>query len=447
MTASIPASFSATKPTKPPEPADLEQILAAIKSGVPAVIVTGPAGCGKTTAINGITTALRGERDVIITAPTGIAALQAGGVTLHSAFKLPCRVLGPRIYGRSVPTGTRPAVLVIDEISMVRADLLDAVDRTLQRVRRNASPFGGVTLVAIGDPAQLPPVLTKEEAPDFRQLRYESRHFFASNVIQENIPFGLKHVRLETVHRQTDPAFTDILNAIRLGWKQKLDEYLPLLNTRVVPHRLVDDDRVTLCARKNRAAVINDLMLGQLPGDETLLEAEIEGSFEKDFGGEPPTPEVLRLKKNARVIFCQNGVHWVNGTTGIVEDVSPEKITVRIARSQELVEVTKEEWRSYQYQRNSADGPLLRKETGLYRQFPLLLAWAITIHRSQGLTLNRIRIDLGDGAFDYGQVYVALSRCPTLDGIELAQPIRPEDVLVDRCVFAFFNSLKAVQRV
>ena len=407
------------------------------------IFLTGKAGTGKTTFLKNLQK--EGIKRMIVTAPTGVAAINAGGVTLHSFFQLP---FGPYLPGTEGFEQFRQRrfrfskakkkiirsldLLVIDEVSMVRPDLLDAVDAVLRGLRGNDMPFGGVQLLLIGDLHQLPPVAKSSEW-QLLSREYDSVFFFSSKALArtELVTIELKHI-----FRQSDQKFIRILNQVR---ENRLDEELAaLLNSRYLPDFQPDekDGYITLTTHNRYAEAINLKRLERLPGKLYRFNATVSGDFPDQLH---PTPAVLELKKGAQVMFLRNDPVdnlYYNGRIGTVSSVSSDEIRVRCPGDRHDIAVKPVKWENIRYRVNDEEGEIEREVVGQFEQFPLKLAWAITIHKSQGLTFERAVIDAGK-AFAAGQLYVALSRCKTLEGMVLATPIDPRGIAVDSAVQEF----------
>lgn len=424
-----------------------------VKSTARSVFLTGKAGTGKTTFLKYITKTA--SKRFVVLAPTGVAAVNAGGSTIHSFFQLPLCPYLPDVKELvteyQLPekySGLRKErikiirtldLLIIDEISMVRADLMDAVDMTLRRYRRNDSPFGGVQLLMIGDAQQLSPVVRDEDRKYMEQV-YPSPYFFHSKALQK-----LQYVTIEfeKVYRQKDREFLEILNAVRENRVTR--ETLEVLNSRVMPGTDRDkgapdsgDDSaepIRLTTHNRLADAVNSRKLEALPGDEYQFEAEVEGDFPETSY---PAEYVLTLKKGAQVMFLRNDPDgmFFNGKIGKVESVEPDGKIMVSDTDGNLMPVVQAEWENVKYAIDAESGEIRQNTAGVFRQIPLRVAWAITIHKSQGLTFDRVIIDAG-AAFAFGQVYVALSRCRTLDGITLESPIRPAAICSDAYVAEF----------
>lgn len=401
-----------------------------------SVFLTGKAGTGKTTFLREIVR--NTTKRCAVVAPTGVAAMNAGGVTIHSFFQLPlCPYLPDvkelvteyqmpekqrRVKRERIDIYRTLDLLIIDEISMVRADILDAVDNELRRYRRNDKPFGGVQLLMIGDIQQLPPVVKESERPFFEQV-YPSPFFFCSKALAR---LNYIVVELEEIHRQKDRLFMDILNDIRSGTPSA--DSLEALNRRLDPFFEPPEDEkwIRLTTHNAQADAINRKEMDELDTEEKVFEADISGSFPETAY---PAETSLSLKVGAQVMFIRNDSkegRWYNGKVGTVSALD-EDLRVMFEDGTE-VSVEKEEWNNLRYELNSESNEIEAAVEGVFVQYPLRLAWAITIHKSQGLTFDRVIIDAGK-AFSFGQVYVALSRCRSLEGIVLTTPIS------SRCTF------------
>ena len=410
------------------------------------LFLTGKAGTGKTTFLRQLKE--RCPKRMIVVAPTGVAAMNAGGVTIHSFFQLP---FGPYLPGRQAEGDARKFykfskektqiirsldLLVIDEISMVRADLLDAVSDVLKRHRRSPKPFGGVQLLLIGDLQQLAPVV-KDEEWGLLQSQYASPFFFDSRDLA-SIPYW--QIELTTVYRQSDSAFVDLLNHVR---ENRLDaETLRLLNSRYIPNfQPADaDGYITLTTHNYMAQQINNRHLDKLPTRAFTFDAEIQGDFPAyNF----PTEEHLVLKQGAQVMFVKNDSsgerRYYNGKIGHVASITSDRLTVIDSDGTEIL-VERETWTNTKYTLNTETQAIEESTAGTFCQYPLKLAWAITIHKSQGLTFDRAIIDAA-AAFSHGQVYVALSRCRTLEGMVLTSPLSAQTLIRDTRVEQFTDSI------
>ncbi|MBQ8657208.1 MAG: AAA family ATPase [Prevotella sp.] len=411
-----------------------------------SIFLTGKAGTGKTTFLK--TVVERSRKRPIVVAPTGVAAINAGGVTIHSFFQLP---FSPYVPGAKVESkfdfGREKRkiiasidLLIIDEISMVRADLLDAIDTVLRRFRNRYQPFGGVQLLMIGDLGQLTPVVTPEDEQMLKAY-YDTPYFFGSKALQQ---IDYVTIQLEHVYRQQDTAFINLLNQVREG--HPTPEALTLLNSRcLTPNpsrggegsRMTDTHFIRLTTHNNLANYYNDTELQRLPGRAFSFRAEVSGTFpELAF----PTAETLVLKQGAQVMFVKNdpsGEHrYYNGRIGQVTHVDQRKILVRCEGDDDNIDVEPLEWENARYTLNPTTREIETEVQGTFRQYPLRLAWAITIHKSQGLTFDHAIIDANQ-SFAPGQVYVALSRCRTLEGLRLAAPLSAQAIINDERVDSY----------
>ncbi|MFF2050914.1 ATP-dependent RecD-like DNA helicase [Leifsonia sp. NPDC058194] len=405
------------------------------------VFVTGRAGTGKSTLLNHLS--WNTEKSIVIAAPTGVAALNVGGQTIHSLFRLPIGVIADHDIEQTVELRkllNTIDTLVIDEVSMVNADLMDAVDRSLRQARqRPAETFGGVQVVLFGDPYQLAPVPGDQEERAYFRDTYRSMWFFDAKVWQEA---DLRIVELLQVHRQHESDFRFMLNAVRHGQVTKeIADRLNEVGARPAP----DDGTITLATRNDTVNRINAQALDRLPGRALTAKAEISG----DFGGRNyPAEESLELKVGAQVMFLRNdvgqgdGPRWVNGTIGTVTRIDS---TVYVDVDGEIHEVEPTSWEKFRYSYSPETKKLTKDVVAEFTQFPLRLAWAVTIHKSQGKTYDAAIVDLGTRAFTSGQTYVALSRITTLDGLYLTRPLRPSDITVDPDVERFMSDARPVR--
>jgi ATP-dependent exoDNAse (exonuclease V) alpha subunit len=423
---------------------DFKYALDVLEKSPQNMFVTGKAGTGKSTLLQLFRNTTR--KKVVVLAPTGVAALNVQGQTIHSFFGFPPRIVTPSEAARKV---TRKDllrlyknldVLIVDEISMVRADMLDGMDKFLRVNRENFKPFGGVQVVFFGDLFQLPPVVTRDpiEAAYFQDY-YESPYFFSAKIFQDP-EFQLDMLELRKVYRQESRHFLRLLEAVRINRADHDD--LEDLNERHVPDFAETEGYITLCARNATADRINQRELSLLDAAEFSFDAEVQGSFDPSLY---PTEAALRLRQGAQVMFVRNDQEerqFVNGTIGKIISLNEETIVVETAEAggkKRRIEVPKAEWEIIRY-RSGPGGGLDTEVIGSFSQYPLKLAWAITIHKSQGKTFDRVLIDLGGGAFEHGQLYVALSRCRTLEGIVLRHRIRPQDVITDDRVVDFYET-------
>jgi ATP-dependent exoDNAse (exonuclease V) alpha subunit len=404
-----------------------------LRSGEGHIFVTGRAGTGKSTLLRALGDLV--AEPMAIVAPTGLAAVNVGGQTIHSFFGLPPRLVGPDDIRRSRNGGImrKLKLLVIDEVSMVRSDLMWAIDQSLRINRgRPREPFGGVRLVMFGDLHQLPPVVQEHEVADHLESRHGGPFFFSVQALSEGA--GTVRLELTQVFRQREGALLDVLNRIRDG-DVGVDD-LTALNERVSPIRtLVEGDPFVILTPTNAAAHrINAAFLKALPGAAREYSAQVTGEFGQTA---QPTEAMLVLKAGAKVMMLRNDAdrRWVNGTIARVSRMSETSVHVEIdGREHEIEPVA---WESRRYAYDQTAQKIVETVAGTFKQLPLRLAWALTIHKSQGLTLDKVYIDLGRGTFAHGQAYVALSRCRSLEGLSLARPLRPEDVLFDTAVLGY----------
>lgn len=414
-----------------------------------SLFLTGKAGTGKSTFLRYICS--QTKKKYVVLAPTGIAAINAGGSTLHSFFKLPFHPLlpddvkySPRHIKETLKyTGEKRKIIrelelvIIDEVSMLRADIIDFIDKVLRIYSRNMkTPFGGKQLLLVGDVFQLEPVVREED----RQLLlpyYRSMYFFGARVFEE---LPLVSIELKTVYRQTDAQFINLLDHIRTNHVSDSD--LRLLNSRVGTASTTAESQlsITLSARRDTVDYINEQHLNALPGEAVSYHGTITGEFPSSS---LPTTEVLELKPGAQVIFVKNDKdhRWVNGTLGMVEAMSVDDDSLPylsiITEDGESYDVFEERWSNMRYTFNEKEKKIEEEEIGTFTQFPVRLAWAITVHKSQGLTFRQVEIDFSGGVFAGGQAYVALSRCRSLEGISLHEPLRRGDIFVKSEVIRF----------
>jgi ATP-dependent DNA helicase PIF1 len=395
------------------------------------VFLTGKAGTGKSTFLHYFRE--HTKKKVAVVAPTGVAALNVAGQTIHSFFRLkPAFVDVTTLKASRSKVLKELEMLIIDEISMVRADVFEGIDHTLRLARQNDKPFGGVQVCVIGDLFQLPPVVSREEKTFYAQY-YPSPFFFCTKAYGEA---QFTTIQFNTIHRQNDGAFIHILNAIRAGTCSTME--LEVLNNRVSPKASPAAGTLVLTTTNALAEDINTTKLAKLVGAVRSYAGVLSGDFGMK-GGRLPAAEELLLKEGAQVMFVKNDSEgrWVNGTIGIVQKLASDVIKVMINGT--TYDVKPEKWKTIVYEFNEEQGKIVEKILGTYTQFPITLAWAITIHKSQGKTLERVIIDLGTGAFAAGQLYVALSRCKSLAGIALKQPVAVADIRCDEEVIAFMR--------
>ena len=412
-----------------------------------SLFLTGKAGTGKTTFLRDITRHTKKKH--IVLAPTGVAAVNAGAMTIHSFFQFGLGAYVPGVVAPQTGYLIRKAkldlirnldLIIIDEISMVRADLLDHIDAELRRIRRSYLPFGGVQLLMIGDLQQLPPIAHGEEEMILRQ-HYKSLYFFDCKALQ-NLEYSC--IELKNVYRQNDSHFVDILNRARIGrlTPEDIDELNTRYQPRFMPHP--EDNYIRLVTHNRMVQNVNEGEMTKLDGDEYAFDAKVTGTFPPESF---PTAERLVLKKGAQVMFIKNDPdkRFINGTLGEVCYLWKDKIKVRIADMGVTIDVEPMEWENIRYQLEETDKTVKSTTIGKFRQYPVRPAWAITIHKSQGLTFDRAIID-ARAAFSPGQAYVALSRCRSLEGIVLSSPLRASAFMTDTTIDDFLQSRLADAR-
>jgi ATP-dependent exoDNAse (exonuclease V) alpha subunit len=404
-----------------------------VRHGRGNLFITGRAGCGKSTLLRALPELV--PEPMVIVAPTGLAAVNVGGQTIHSFFGLPPRLIRADDIRRSRNGNLmrKLKLLVVDEVSMVRSDLMWAMDQSLRVNRgRPREPFGGLRLVMFGDLSQLPPVVQETEVETHLEESHGGPFFFTVPALREGA--GTRLVELTRVFRQRDPALLDVLNRVRDGAASEAD--LATLNERVSPIRtLREGDPYVILTPTNAAANrINAAFLDALDGEAQVFEAEITGDFSQ---GAHPTEPKLVLKVGAKVILLRNDPdrRWVNGTIARVARIAEKRVWVEI--DGETHEVEAASWENRRYAYDTGEAKVVESVAGTFKQLPLRLAWALTIHKSQGLTLDKVYIDLGRGTFAHGQAYVALSRCRTLEGLSLARALRPSDIIFDRAALGY----------
>jgi hypothetical protein len=398
------------------------------------VYLTGAAGTGKTTLVKKIIE----ENDLkkIVVAPTGIAALNIGGATINSAFRIGFDTF-PMIKESNDPRFKKLLrnleLLIIDEISMVRAPMLDAISETLKLHRNSDEPFGGIHILACGDLFQLPPVVKEDEEQAIYE-KYESIYFFSSKSFQE-IESPSFYELTYSFRQSDDSNFYELLNNIRLG--NDLEKTINKINGACFNPSNYEESALIVTSRRYRADQINEEMLNTIDGPATSAKAEELGELKES---ELPAPRNLRIKEGAKVMFIKNDSEgrWVNGTVGKVVDCKDKKRkTIKVEVDGKTLNVKREEWNKIRYIYDDYDDEMEEEIVSSYRQFPIKLGWAVTIHKAQGLTLESCSIDLGQGAFATGQTYVALSRCKTLGAVNLYQELKKTDAMVDSAIIDF----------
>jgi ATP-dependent DNA helicase PIF1 len=403
------------------------------------LFITGKAGTGKSTLLQLFKNTTK--KKVVTVAPTGIAALNVGGQTIHSFFGFSPRLMQKQEIKKRFQKKLYEniEVLIIDEISMVRADIMDNMDYFLRLNRNNQKPFGGVQMVVFGDLFQLPPVVSSPQEQLFFQTTYKSPYFFDAQVMKSE-EFELQLIELRKIYRQEERHFIRLLDTVRTN---RMDyEDLDDLNERHQPNFEDDEGYITLTTRNAIADQINDRALKKIESPTFMYTAKIDGDFDpRNF----PTESLLQLKAGAQVMFIKNDAErrYVNGTIGKIVFIDDENIHVEVIDkdgSKRIVEVSQSAWENIRYKTSDTDPNKIEAEvTGSFKQYPLKMAWAITIHKSQGKTFDKVIIDMGTGAFEHGQTYVALSRCRSLGGIVLKQRLKPRDIMTDERIVEYYE--------
>jgi ATP-dependent DNA helicase PIF1 len=410
-----------------------------MENGMSNLFITGNAGTGKSTLLEYFRKTT--QKKIVVLAPTGVAALHVKGQTVHSFFGIPPRLIRSdelKIQYYKSKLFRSIDIIIIDEASMLRADIMDHIDYLLKKYRKTKDAFGGVKMIFVGDLYQLPPVVTQEEKPYF-STQYETPYFFSAKCFSVLGHFHI--IELKNIFRQSDPVFIDLLRKIRFN---EVDhDTLESLNKRVIKDYTPASDVITLTATNAAADAINRKQLDLLPGKAFTFPGKMEGDFNKSIF---PADQLLTLKEGAQVMLIRNDPDWnfANGTLGTVVHCEDETITIRIKDAEGgdvEVDIGRETWEMIRYiYSEDNQGELKYESIGSYTQFPVKLAWAITIHKSQGKTFDSLAIDLGRGAFEFGQTYVALSRCKRLEGVVLKQPLRYSDIQLDDRIVEFLKT-------
>jgi ATP-dependent DNA helicase PIF1 len=424
---------------------EFKEILDLLKNTNESIFITGKAGTGKSSLLKHFIK--NTNKKLVILAPTGIAALNVSGQTIHSFFRFPPSIITPN---KIEPDYVRAELfknlqmVIIDEISMVRADLMNGIDIALRKNRnRLDEPFGGVQMVFIGDLFQLPPVVMESDR-DYILKTYGGQYFFDSTVFKT---FKYHFKELTTIFRQSNgqPEFKTMLNNIRNNEAQFND--MALLNSRHKDNAGEQENSIFLTTRRNISRNINNVKLENLPGEKFTFTGTLSGKYlklkeeaEEKLDDKLPAPYKLELKKDAQIMMLKNdgGKRWVNGSIGKVEKLEENVITVKIDGNKYKIE--KESWNEVEYVLNKETKEIEERIIAGFSQFPLQLSYAMTIHKSQGKTFDKITVDVGTGAFAHGQIYVALSRCRTIEGIILNNPIRNNDIIVDPRVIEYYKT-------
>ncbi len=404
--------------------------------------VTGKAGTGKSTLLQLFRRTT--NKKVVVLSPTGISALNVNGQTIHSFFQFPPKLMhqGEIFINKRLARMMKTIeAIVIDEVSMVRADVMDAIDFSLRLHRQSADPFGGVQMIFFGDLFQLPPVVSSQEEREYFRTFYESQYFFHAHVFKGKVP--LLMIELTQVFRQSERNFIRLLDAIRTMTFEYED--LEEINERYIPDAEIDEPYLTLCSTNASANQINKEKLALLQAPSYFYHGEVKGNFNPSVF---PTDYKLELRLDGQVMMIRNDTEkrFVNGSLGKIIALDEEKITVRLASDSGTTEefvLPKMTWEVTKYTINTDSvNPIKSEVIGSFTQYPVKLAWAVTIHKSQGKTYDRVAIDLGRGAFEHGQTYVALSRCRTLHGVFLKKPLTPRDIMVDERIVEFYDTMR-----
>ncbi len=422
---------------------DFIRILDLMEKSPQSLFLTGKAGTGKSTLLSYFREHTR--KSVVVLASTGVAALNVKGETIHSFFRFGTTVTpesARKTAAKIKKTDFYEAIqtIVIDEISMVRADVFECVDIFLRTVCKTTKPFGGKKMILIGDLMQLPPVLTREDSVYFHEL-YASPYFFSAEVMA-NPHFEWQRVELEKVFRQQDPLFIEFLNAVRDNTLS--ESHLQSFNRQCYKKKQdIDEGCVVLTTTNKKADLFNQKKLLTLASVERVFSAKISEEFDSKYA---PAETELQLKAGAQVMFLNNdmGNRWVNGTIGCVNRIDDQfetpAILVDLPEGTQVT-VFPHTWELFKYRFDTDSKALSQEKVGDYTQYPLKLAWAMTIHKSQGKTFDKVIIDLESGAFAHGQTYVALSRCRSIDGIGLTVPLKKRDIVIDKRVLEFLDSI------
>ena len=410
---------------------DFKKILSKINNTNENFFITGKAGTGKSTLLKYFYS--QTDKSCVLLAPTGRAAINIGGQTLHSFFDLGWGVLNPYNYLDKICKASKKVdLIIIDEISMVRADILDCIDNILKSTMSNSKPFGGKQIVLFGDPYQLPPIVGNDKnIIEYFVQHYASPYFFDSNSF---ISADFCSLELEKVFRQVDQDFVEILNRIRTNSYSKND--LDAINEQVGDLDL-ESKHIILTPYRDRASKINKMGLDSIDSQMHTFEAKISGKTKESS---VPAELLLNLKVGAKVMFVKNDhPKWVNGSLGTVLEIYKDSVLVDKGGSK--YEVMADEWEEYRYVYDERTGKLDKEVIGTFKQIPLILSWAVTIHKSQGSTIDKICLDLDRGAFSFGQTYVGLSRTSRLSDIILTKPITSRDIKVDQIVINYYKSI------
>jgi ATP-dependent DNA helicase PIF1 len=416
---------------------DQEKLFGFLERSYDHFYITGRAGTGKSVLLQFFKT--NSKKRLVVLAPTGVAALNIGGQTIHSFFKIPPNFIEKdslKIHSKVAEIVKKIDTLVIDEVSMVRADLMDAIDSLLRQARENDTPFGGLQMIMFGDLFQLPPIVGDNTLKRYFEDSFGGYYFFNASVWRR---VDLNIYELAKNFRQSDETFKLILNAIREG--AVTEDHLSILNTRA-DEMLPQSDVVHLVTTNMLVGNINNFHLSKIREEVYKYKAQITG----DWGKLPfPTDEILELKKGAQIMMLKNDTdkRWVNGTIGIIKDLDTNQVVVEIEKR--TYSVAPDTWNQIRYKFNKEKKKVEEEIIASFSQYPMRLCWAMTIHKSQGQTLSSAIIDMGYGAFANGQTYVALSRCKSLEGVYLKRPIRESDIMVDPAVVSFMSHAEILE--
>lgn len=421
---------------------DFQKAIELIENGN-NVFITGKAGTGKSTLLNYFR--INTSKQMAVLAPTGVAAVNVNGETIHSFFGFHPGITpdeaakqGKRVKEQANKLFQKLDIIIIDEVSMVRADLMDAIDLYLQNALKSKQPFGGKQVIFFGDLYQLPPVTRRDELAALQTV-YATPYFFSAHVIQRLIQDGnFNCLELTRIYRQSEKEFIEALNAFRMG--NSADKYLDLINQQhTFNSSQIDPNYIYLTARNDQADRVNQEMLNQLNGDARTFSATITGDFNDSHA---PAPLDLRLRVGSRVMTLNNDPagRYINGSLGHIDALGFDAVKVKLDNGK-IVEIPSHSWQVSRTKYDEETKKLTREEVGSFTQIPLRLAWAITIHKSQGKTFDKVLIDLGSGAFAEGQTYVALSRCRTIGGIKLSRKIRATDIRTNISINQFMQSM------
>ena len=401
------------------------------------IFLTGAAGTGKTTLLERVKNQLSLKKMVV--APTGIAALNIGGTTINSAFRIGFDTI-PVITKSKDPRFAKLLrnldLLIIDEVSMVRAPMLDAISQSLQIHRNSEEPFGGVHVLACGDLFQLPPIIKESEERVIYE-KYNSVYFFDAHSFKDMAKINYFELT-ESFRQEEDQRFCELLNNIRIG--QDLESTINQINSNCFDPTLESDFFMTLTSRKKRAEELNEYKLSHIEGEEELIKSKESGDLNEN---DLPAPRELKIKVGANVMFIKNDPEgrWVNGTLGTVSEcLDKKKKHIKVKINNKTHKVEREEWNKVRFTYDEDSDDVLEEVISSFKQFPIKLGWAVTIHKSQGLTLESCSVDLGAGAFATGQAYVALSRCKNLNSLNLQRELKVSDALVDPDIIDFHKN-------